>query len=326
MPICTSCTHPLPHLYTLYQSAYNLRLEQCSNCHAFADPYVEHDGLTLLLDLILLKPGVYRHLLFNRGAEPRQAVITREENTVTAEDIKGSKKNAKRSEEARCWARWKTTMELGCILILVDSFIRWSNIYPVVSSDSTAFTPWTQDAAESFSRIFLGCLIETAAFHGGVVCACALVLPVADFIQRRRTNNSPSGTRQEFRFSHVPLTIFYSSITKLFLLLLLSVWRPTPSATAREFSPDYKLEFEGYPLVRGVFEYLDDDKLDREWVVRNALGGMAAGFGLRVVLDCHPVFTTIVILSGWMVKTAASGLVGTWVGGEERGWFEYFIP
>ena len=28
-------------------------------------------------------------------------------------------------------------------------------------------------------------------------------------------------------------------------------------------------------------EILDEDKLDREWVVRNVLGGMAAGFGLR---------------------------------------------
>lgn len=26
---------------------------------------------------------------------------------------------------------------------------------------------------------------------------------------------------------------------------------------------------------------LDEDKLDREWVVRNVLGGMSAGFGLR---------------------------------------------
>ena len=29
MPICTTCTHPIPHLYTVYESAYNLRLEQC---------------------------------------------------------------------------------------------------------------------------------------------------------------------------------------------------------------------------------------------------------------------------------------------------------
>ena len=34
---------------------------------------MEHDTLTLLLDLILLKRGVYRHLLYNRGTEPRKA-------------------------------------------------------------------------------------------------------------------------------------------------------------------------------------------------------------------------------------------------------------
>lgn len=33
-----------------------------------------------------------------------------------------------------------------------------------------------------------------------------------------------------------------------------------------------------------VFEILDDDKLDREWVIRNVLGGMSAGFGLRGML------------------------------------------
>ena len=44
-----------------------------TSCRAFADPYVEHDTLTLLLDLILLKRDVYRHLLFNRGLGARKA-------------------------------------------------------------------------------------------------------------------------------------------------------------------------------------------------------------------------------------------------------------
>lgn len=34
-------------------------------------------------------------------------------------------------------------------------------------------------------------------------------------------------------------------------------------------------------MLIGAMELLDDDKLDREWIVRNVLGGMAAGFGLR---------------------------------------------
>ena len=43
-----------------------------SSCHAFSDPYVEHDTLTLWIDLILLKRDVYRHLLFNRGTGARK--------------------------------------------------------------------------------------------------------------------------------------------------------------------------------------------------------------------------------------------------------------
>ena len=44
--------------------------------HAFADPHVEHNSLTLLLvlDLVLLKRGMFRHLLYNWGSEPRKAL------------------------------------------------------------------------------------------------------------------------------------------------------------------------------------------------------------------------------------------------------------
>lgn len=37
----------------------------------------------------------------------------------------------------------------------------------------------------------------------------------------------------------------------------------------------------GTGFFRSALEILDDDTLDREWVVRNVLGGMAAGFELR---------------------------------------------
>ena len=96
---------------------------------------------------------------------------------------------------------------------------------------------------------------------------------------------------------------------------------------------------------------LDEDRLDREWIVRNVLGGMSAGFGLRgdailswmrarvadasnsVVLDCHPVLTTSIILFGWAVKTLVAGMISQWVGvgfgaHETAGevWLAYSIP
>jgi hypothetical protein len=43
------------------------------HCQQFADPLIEHPLVLLLIDLILLKPRVYRHLVFNRGSAPYRA-------------------------------------------------------------------------------------------------------------------------------------------------------------------------------------------------------------------------------------------------------------
>jgi hypothetical protein len=92
----------------------------------------------------------------------------------------------------------------------------------------------------------------------------------------------------ENRLSLISLSLFYSSMTKLFLLLLLTIWLPAPNSTIPK--PDNPLpEWTKYlqwansnrNLLTQVLGILDDDKLDREWVVRNILGGMSAGFGLR---------------------------------------------
>ncbi|OAX41466.1 Arv1-domain-containing protein [Rhizopogon vinicolor AM-OR11-026] len=312
MPICITCTHPISHLYTVYESAYNLRLEQCSKCLKFADPYVEHDSLTLLLDLILLKREVYRHLIYNRGTEPRKA-------------FRKSKSNPGESED-----RWWLILKLACGLIIVDAFIRWaqlSELYPQISADVSR---WTVETNIVFLRIIVGCLIETVAFHGGVMFASYFVLMLLDYFRsRRRASPSEiSGVRQQFKLSLIPLTIFYSSLTKLFLLFLLTIWRPsasTPGGSPYSWDSSYYRS----TLVTRALEIWDEDKLDREWVIRNVLGGMATGFGLRVVLDCHPVFTTVVILVGWFAKTCVARLLKDWVGGDENTgdiWMAYSIP
>jgi hypothetical protein len=100
-------------------------------------------------------------------------------------------------------------------------------------------------------------------------------------------------------------------------------------------------------FVSQLLDILDEDNLDREWVVRNLMGGMSTGFGLRgvsrsrpvfatyrrqlcrVILDCHPMFATLIILAGWVVKTAIARLVCEWVGGDPdtgEAWLAYSIP
>jgi hypothetical protein len=41
-------------------------LLECENCNELADPYVEFEISIISLELLLVKPKVFRHLLWNR--------------------------------------------------------------------------------------------------------------------------------------------------------------------------------------------------------------------------------------------------------------------
>lgn len=176
--------------------------------------------------------------------------------------------------------------------------------------------PWSRETTEGFLRFFLGTaagknahLFEHRPFlnfkthrdhciprwHHSVVLFhlknCQL-LPAFSIKRPSRVPVSvlyyhhPFNAITPCSLSLIPLSLFYSSLTKLFLLFLLTIWRPASS------SPVSLIE-NGLPawvsqiwnannsLVTTAFGMLDDDKLDREWIVRNVLGGMSAGFGLR---------------------------------------------
>jgi hypothetical protein len=82
------------------------------------------------------------------------------------------------------------------------------------------------------------------------------------------------------RYSHISLCLFYSSLAKFMLLVVLAIWGPQVRKDSPPPTYVYKIPFEG-PL----WHLLDDDVLDRTWLVRNLLGGMSAGFGLRGTLS-----------------------------------------
>ena len=62
--VCVECMAENEHLYRQYSEG-NLRLTRCCACQSFVDKYVEYDAVLLVLDLILHKNPVYRHILFN---------------------------------------------------------------------------------------------------------------------------------------------------------------------------------------------------------------------------------------------------------------------
>lgn len=75
----------------------DVRLTQCPQCKRFADKYVEHDYVVLFIDLVLVKPQVYRHLLFNR--------LGHEEDELDP-----------------------SITRLGTLLLLFDVYLTWSRI------------------------------------------------------------------------------------------------------------------------------------------------------------------------------------------------------
>ncbi|KAL2012547.1 hypothetical protein VTN00DRAFT_72 [Thermoascus crustaceus] len=112
MPICIECSYPVSHLYTSYSKADDhslgkgVRLTQCPRCKRFADKYVEHDFVVLFIDLVLIKPQVYRHLLFNR--------LGRDDNKFD-----------------------RSIVRLGILLLLFDVYLTWARIERSSSLSST---------------------------------------------------------------------------------------------------------------------------------------------------------------------------------------------
>ncbi|CAE6511349.1 unnamed protein product [Rhizoctonia solani] len=324
----------------------NLRLEQCPNCSSFADPYVEHDALTLILDLILLKREVYRHLLFNRGSEPRHMGQT------DADDIQGApRQRPSRSKVyivlfslaltpyqvtyAIAQDTWSLVAKLGLSLILVDAG-KWSASFwkPPQFTYLRAVIRWrgNKDIFHfnyAFSQVVSACFLDTLVFHLGVTVASVLLLKSMDWFRTafNRPYSSKLGTRTEFRIPLVSLTLFYSSLTKLFLLLLLAIWQsPISPTTANPVEPGTGLPnyIAQHELTRSALTLLDESHFDRAWVIRNVLGGMSAGFGLRVLLDCHPILTTLAVLFGWCSKSLVAQFIDSLTGMSIT--LEYSIP
>ncbi|ORX94644.1 Arv1-like family-domain-containing protein [Clohesyomyces aquaticus] len=221
MPICIECRFPVEALYTAYSKADDrslgkgVRLTQCPRCKRFADKYVEHDFVVLFIDLVLIKPQVYRHLLFNR--------LGRDDDKFD-----------------------RSILRLGILLLLFDVYLTWARIEklslppssPHLSSPSTTTpssatsphhpSPQTTNAALlqaqplilQYLFFLLLVLSSTLSFHLPIRLLCSL-----------NPLHIPSPLRSLYRrlvpyYPHpTPLStaLLVSSCTKLFPILLI-IW------------------------------------------------------------------------------------------------------
>lgn len=74
--ICVECGHAVADVYKEFSKG-SVRLTRCDHCHKHADKYIEMEFVLICLDLILHKPQVYRHILYNRLSPNERGIDVR---------------------------------------------------------------------------------------------------------------------------------------------------------------------------------------------------------------------------------------------------------
>jgi lipid intermediate transporter len=295
MPICIECQTPVKTLWTQYSGAgdpssgHNIRLSVCKNCGRFCDKYVEHDFVVLFIDLVLIKPQVYRHLLFNR--------LGRSDDKFDP-----------------------SILRLGTLLILFDVYITWARIEK--SSAGAAADPRLSEMPILAQYLFFLTMnvLATVAQHAIIRGLVRVLVPARLNRSQQEHHDNPRETPTPTAAtssttitttttittpdpappahaspSAISTALLVSSCTKLFPILLV-IW-PT-SGEAHEpdtTSPSF-----------GAFAFRASNYVG--WAV--LLNNLEA---LLILLDC-----------GYMIATtlAVSGFVARWV---VEGWFLSFV-
>ncbi|KAJ1333348.1 lipid intermediate transporter [Microdochium nivale] len=239
MPICIECQTPVRTLWTEYRggttttsssaggpaaaaaaaakspsssSGHNIRLTVCKNCGRFCDKYVEHDYVVLFIDLVLIKPQVYRHLLHN---------------TLMASDGRD---------------RWDASIvRLGVLLLLFDVYLTWARIEKLLTSGGggggvgagigngnghMVFEPpelAKQPIVLQYMFFLILCTLSTLAFHLSIRFLTSSRFSPLGFLGLLPRYPRPNS---------VSTALLVSSSTKLFPILMV-VWDYDVPAAAR---------------------------------------------------------------------------------------------
>lgn len=126
------------------------------------------------------------------------------------------------------------------------------------------------------------------------------------------------GRQRGFLPALIPLVLLYTTLLPLLLQLGLSVWSTAASPYSPQASTTPLSESFGAvaPWLVKLVPADATHQIDRAWASSNKLwlgtrllGGMSAGFGLRVLLPTPPLLTTAVVLAGWAAALGVGSLL-----------------
>ncbi|CAD6887355.1 unnamed protein product [Tilletia controversa] len=341
--LCVQCGTPQTHLYVRYSHGGVLSAP-CEACHSesfkkdagteqhqgtgvgagtattataikrAADPYVENDDIVVFLDLILVKPRAFRHLLFNRPLL-RHA----DENGQANQKSVGGKDKGRGNDsisylpDVTISARtaWLRATRSFVAIQLVDAFLRW---YYLCAYDNAKerrsdiavhplLTLWLGPQASprsvlsSYLLVFSAVVAEALVYHASVTLLISGYVAVCRRVAGSRGKSSSSVDL--FRPHLVVNALLLANVSAFFLLSLILLWEAryqqpgtnSPAFVPNPTSADLRtvLDFLAYRL--------------RTWqpdtIIRHLVAGLSSGVALAVVLPRAPLITTTSILVGW---------------------------
>lgn len=287
MPICVHCSTPTQALYVSY-GPQHLICTKCKACGAFADPYVEHEAIIVIIDLILVKPRAYRHLLFNR-------------KDVFAQDE--PKKKDKVSPSINERHTWFLLARHFLALLMVDAYLRWfylcrdhnTSLQDSMSGDLSTrlLVLW------SYVSILRSTCATMLTLHAVVLFLATLYHQIVQWIAQKQSSSAKSkidqNELQRFKMHLIPNALLLSSLTPTFLLCLLLLWQPLSQS-----NQDQKQQ--------GEWQW---NEASIDWAIRSLVSGLSAGVGLGVVLPLQrtkagALMATLILMIGWYLQFIVS--------------------
>ncbi|KAK4056425.1 hypothetical protein OIO90_002568 [Microbotryomycetes sp. JL221] len=300
-----------------YPNPSNTSLLQCSHCPELADVLQTLTFEHVLVDLLLLKPRVYRHLLVNRRTTHfnRSTNTSQQDRSLESSSANDNIKDQQdhHASELSTNVDWSTNVGfVGMIVLGLDA-------YPV----NTISQAYVSALGTTF--------YETASLYSCIM----LVAYLSRFIPSRSGTNRPLCS-----LKLLPLTLFYSSIPTLFMLTVSNLIYPkeyrsasADSLRAADLVNKDSVLVEFLSFVCQTLETLSNklklpglsNCLNRfvtmsstlssssdwanEFLLRYGVGGLSAIVGVSVLLNAPTLRTTMVLGLACCLKS----LVDLWL-------------
>ncbi|GAA5906884.1 hypothetical protein JCM5296_005556 [Sporobolomyces johnsonii] len=280
---CTKCCSPVSSLYMTYFIPSNTSLLQCPKCGHLADIYTSFPFPVLLLDLLLLKQAVYRHLLRNRGGSTPQ-----------------ERRRHQLSETSR----------LGAIVLGVDAFVRCFGMSNIDGGPPPL---------KLYLLTFGYCLLETASL---VSCISIAAIVLQSWRTPRLRFHDLTLLPLALFYSSLP-TIFFLVIASVIWraeylatspsssspipVLDLRARLPTylrPALPSQELTPRWALylaSFSRANLKSGLAQVGSARGWASEAVLRKGVGGSSAVVAVSVLLRTTKRRAVAVLLLAWVI-------------------------